>query len=136
MKQKPSIYRVDQDLLIKDAVKLMRPTTRRAFLRNSGTLGSLVLLTGCNPFDSGSAESLLRAISRMNDKVQAAMFDPRKLAPVYTEADITRPFPFNAFYGPEDIPEIEASQWRLELGGRIANKKPWTLPKLRGLPQE
>ena len=41
------------------------------------------------------ADNLLAQISKFNDKVQAAIFNPNTLAPTYTEADITRPFPFN-----------------------------------------
>ena len=38
------------------------------------------------------------AISRWNDKVQAALFNPDLLAPTYPASAITRPPRFNAFY--------------------------------------
>lgn len=136
MKPNLQIPGVDADMLVRDAARAMRPLTRRAFLRGSASLGSLVLLTGCNVADGASAESLLKAVSKFNDKVQAALFDPAKLARTYTERDITRPFPFNAFYPEADAPEIAPEDWRLELGGLIEDTTPWTLERLQALPQE
>ena len=135
MKTPLSLSRADRDLLVKDAVQVMRPLTRRRFLQGSATLGSLVLLTGCNPVDGTSAENLLRAVSQFNDEVQAVLFDSNALAPVYSTSEITRPFPFNAFYGPDLAPEVDAGEWRLEVGGLVENKASWTLDALRALPQ-
>jgi DMSO/TMAO reductase YedYZ molybdopterin-dependent catalytic subunit len=136
MKRPFKIPGVDTGLLVKDAVKRLSPTTRRAFLLGTAGLGSLVLLTGSRVVDGNSAEALLKRISSMNDHVQAAMFNPTKLARTFTEADITRPFPFNAFYIEENAPEIAEAEWQLTLGGLIADKRPWTLAALRALPQE
>ncbi|MGI9385159.1 MAG: molybdopterin-dependent oxidoreductase [Methyloligellaceae bacterium] len=136
MKRKFNIPGVDGDMLVKDAVRLMTPLSRRAFLRGTGSLGALVLLTGCEVVDGASANNLLRAVSRFNDGVQAVLFNPSRLAPVFKESDITRPFPFNAFYPEEDAPEVDVAEWRLTLGGRIADKRPWTLEQLGALPQD
>lgn len=136
MTRKHIIPGVDGGLLVKDATRTMTPMSRRAFLGGTGSLGALVLLTGCDVVDGTSAETLLRKVSRLNDEVQARMFDPKRLAPVYGEQDITRPFPFNAFYPPEDAPDVDAGEWRLTLGGRIADKRPWTRARLADLPQE
>lgn len=127
---------VDPELLAKDAQKLMEPATRRAFLAGTAGFGSLMLLTGARVFDGASAEALLKRISAMNDEVQAALFDRSKLARTYAEADITRPFPFNAFYAETDAPEIAEADWQLAVGGLVAEKRPWTLAELRALPQE
>lgn len=99
------------------------------------TRGSLALLTGCNLEDNDAVDRALLAISRFNDRVQAALFRPDRLAPTYTEADITRPFPFNAFYEEARVPEIDGAAWQLELAGRIEHRTPWTLPDLETLPQ-
>lgn len=127
---------VDHDLLVADAKKLMAPISRRAFLRGTGSIGSLMLLTGCNVVDSNSAEALLRAVSHFNDKVQATLFDPARMAREFSEADITRPFPFNAFYPKADAPEVEPEEWQLSLGGLIEDKRPWTLEQINQLPKE
>jgi DMSO/TMAO reductase YedYZ molybdopterin-dependent catalytic subunit len=108
---------------------------RRLFLKQGLSLGALTLLSGCNLKDDDAMDRLLWAMSRWNDRVQAALFDPGKLAPTYTEADLTEPFPFNAYYDESEAPIIDGSAYRLELSGLIADKRPWTLQQLRELPQ-
>ena len=125
---------VDQKLLIKDAAKLMPDPTRRWFLRGA-SLGALTLLTGCDIVDSDIAEATLRKISRFNDRAQAWLFDPNKLAPEYPESTITRPFPFNGYYSEDEAPEVAAEGYKLEVGGLIDNTAPWTLDQLYALPQ-
>ena len=68
--------------------------------------------------------------------MQALLFDPNKLAPTYPESMITRPFPFNAFYDIDEVPEVDASTYRLQVGGLAKGKRVWTLEELRALPQE
>lgn len=136
MKRNFTIPGVDPDTLAHDASKLMTPLSRRAFLSGTASLGSLVMLTGCNVVDGASAEGLLRAVSRLNDHVQAALFDPNLLAREFAEADITRPFPFNAFYPQADAPEVEAADWQLTVSGLVEDKRPWTLERLNRLPKQ
>ena len=127
---------VDPKLLIKDAARLLPDQARRVFLRGGLSIGALMVLTGCDIIDSDAAEGTLRAISKFNDRVQAAIFNPNKLAPIYPESAITKPFPFNAYYPEDDAPEVEAATYKLEIDGRVGSKKPWTLPELYALPQE
>jgi DMSO/TMAO reductase YedYZ molybdopterin-dependent catalytic subunit len=127
---------VDRRLLVRDAAKLMDDPTRRAFLRGGLSVGALTFLTGCDVVDGMSAERLLRKVSHFNDGVQGWLFDPNKLAPTYPESAITRPFPFNAYYPEADAPEVDPAGYKLEVGGLIENKEPWTLEQLYALPQE
>ncbi|SFB95096.1 Oxidoreductase molybdopterin binding domain-containing protein [Polaromonas sp. OV174] len=108
---------------------------RREFLRRSLTLGGLSMLTGCTLVDEDSMETVLSRVSRMNDKVQAWLFDPHRLAPTYPESMITRPFPFNAYYSEDEVREVEESGYRLEVTGLVADKRKWTLAELRAMPQ-
>lgn len=130
------IVGVDKRLLVKDAVKLMPELSRRRFLSGGASLGALTLLTGCEVSDSASAEQLLIHVSKFNDKVQAALFNPNVLAPTYPASAITRPFPFNAYYTLDDAPEIEAKDWELEVTGHVQDRKSWKLEELYALPQE
>ncbi|MDQ1831186.1 molybdopterin-dependent oxidoreductase [Massilia sp. CCM 9029] len=122
--------------MLADAVKRIAQPSRRAFLQRSLTLGGLSLLTGCSTSDQDSIEQALTGISRFNDRVQGLLFDPKRLAPTYPASMITRPFPFNAFYGEDEIRTIDGEAWRLELSGMVAERKPWTLARLRALPQQ
>ncbi|AVT79099.1 molybdopterin-dependent oxidoreductase [Rhodopseudomonas palustris] len=126
---------VDKKLLVRDAAKLMPDVSRRRFLAGGASLGALTLLTGCDVVDGASAETLLAKVSKFNDAVQAAIFNPNTLAPTFSEKDITRPFPFNAYYSLDEAPTIDGSDWKLEVSGLVQNKKSWTLQELTQLPE-
>src|SRR5215510_9341210 len=98
---------VDPKLLIKDATKLMPDPTRRLFLRGGASLGALTFLTGCDIVDTSSAEQMLMKVSYFNDRVQAWLFNPNRLAPTYFDSAVTRPFPFNAYYSEDEAPEVD-----------------------------
>lgn len=108
---------------------------RRLFLRQALSFGALSMLTGCDIGEDDDVEKLLWRVSRFNDKVQAALFDPNKLAPTYPESAITKPFPFNAYYGEADTPVIDGTDYKLQVSGLVEDKTPWTLARLRSLPQ-
>jgi DMSO/TMAO reductase YedYZ molybdopterin-dependent catalytic subunit len=108
---------------------------RRLFLRQGLSLGAMLMLTGCDLTDQAGVANALNAMSRWNDRAQGWVFDPAKLAPEYPESAITKPFPFNAFYGEDEVPGIDATDYRLELAGLIRDRRPWTLPELYALPQ-
>src|SRR3979490_1855891 len=92
----------DEQSILIDARKILAPRieqpSRRDFLLKSLTLGGVAMLSGCSLSDDEHVESALSSISRFNDRVQAWLFNPQALAPVYPESMIARPFPFNAFY--------------------------------------
>ena len=67
--------------------------------------------------------------------MQAWLFGRERLAPTYATSQITEPFPFNAFYPEYNVPEVDLSDYRLEVSGLVANKQAWTLEALRRLPQ-
>lgn len=108
---------------------------RRLLLRSSLSIGALSMLAGCNLQDNDSADKVLWAMSRWNDRVQAWLFKQTRLAPTYSESQITRPFPFNAYYPEYQAPEIDGSSYTLEVSGLVRDKRPWTLSQLRALPQ-
>lgn len=130
---------IDGDALLKDALKdvghHIEQPLRRAFLQRSLTLGGLSLLSGCAIVDESSVENALMKVSRFNDKVQGWLFDPKRLAPTYPDSMITRPFPFNAYYGEDEIREVDEESYRLEVSGMVADKHAWTLAELRAMPQ-
>src|SRR5262249_12496240 len=118
------------------AAKLLPEPPRRLFRRGAAGLGALTMLSGCDIIASDAAEGALARISRFNDRVQAWLFNPNKLAPTYPDSMITRPFPFNAYYEEDDAPEVDAATYKLEVGGLVDDKKSWTLEELYALPQE
>ena len=136
MNTKPSRQSaVDRESLVIDVQRELEAPSRRLFGKRILTLGGLAMLTGCSLNDDASVETFLSRVSTMNDKVQAWLFDPNRLAPTYTEAQMTRPFPFNAFYGIDKVPVVDGSDFRLKVGGLVREKKSWSLEDLYALPK-
>jgi len=108
---------------------------RRLMLRSSLSIGALTMLSGCNLQDGDRVDRVLWAMSRWNDRTQGWLFNPKRLAPTYAASQITKPYPFNAFYPEFDAPEIELSTYRLEVSGLVSDKRSWTVERLRQLPQ-
>lgn len=135
----PKMTGVDADAVVREArtliAKNLDQPARRAFLQRSLTLGGISLLTGCSISDDSHVEAALSRISRFNDRVQGLIFSPTQLAETYPESMITRPFPFNAYYGEDEIREVDEAGYRLEVTGMVADKRSWTLPELRAMPQ-
>ena len=109
---------------------------RRGLIRRGLSLGALTMLTGCDFSTPRSVETALRGISAWNDRVQALIFDPDKLAPTYPASMVQKPPRFNAYFDIMDVKPVDGRTWRLELGGRIANKTPWTIGQFATLPQQ
>jgi DMSO/TMAO reductase YedYZ molybdopterin-dependent catalytic subunit len=108
---------------------------RRNLFGNSLSMGALTLLTGCDISDHDSVQRALAAVSRFNDRVQAAIFSGQKLAPTFSEAEAAGEFRYNAWYGPAKAPKLSETDYRLYLAGLIDDKRPWTVPQLHDLPQ-
>ena len=108
---------------------------RRLFLKRGLSLGALAMLTGCDITDQEGVQRVLMAMSRWNDGAQQWLFNPNRLAPEFPESRITKPFPFNAYYGEDEVVEVDGGDYKLELAGMIREKKPWALPELYALPQ-
>ena len=96
--------------------------SRRLLLRGTLSIGALSLLTGCNLEDDDAIDRMLSAMSRWNDTVQAALFSRARMAPTYSEADITDPFPFNAYYPLNEVRRIDGVAWRLEVSGLVSER--------------
>lgn len=109
---------------------------RRLFLRNGLSLGALTLLTGCDVVtNTGPVDRFLRMISGLNDAVQGALFNPRRLAPTFPESMVAPEFRFNVQYGIDRIPFLNPATWRLKVSGLVADKRTFTLEELQAMPQ-
>jgi len=118
---------------------LLANLERRLFLRRGLSLGALSLLSGCDLGDKitydNSVQRMLTAMSRWNDGAQAWLFDPKRLAPEFPASRITAPFPFNAYYGEEEVRLVDGAGYKLEVSGMVREKKFWSLPELYTLPE-
>ena len=114
---------------------LVRDLQRRGLLRGGLSLGALTMLTGCDVSSDASVQTALRAVSRFNDRVQALLFNPNKLAPTYPASMVLKPPRFNAYFDIQDLKPVDGDAWRLELAGLIADKRPWDRQQIAGLPE-
>ena len=134
-----SIFRpagkIDQSSLNLDP-KLLREIDRRGVLRGAMSLGALTFLTGCNVSEVDQVQTALRAVSSWNDLAQSVIFRPNHLAPTYSEAEVVKPPRFNAHYDIEEVKPVDVAGWKLELSGRIENKKAWTAQEIYALPEQ
>lgn len=121
--------------ILDDHRPLIRSIERRGILRGGLSLGALTMLTGCDVSSESSVQQALLAVSRFNDRVQAALFDPEKLAPEYPASMVLKPPRFNAYYEVEEVRPVDGDAWRLELAGLVADKRAWSRRDFEGLPQ-
>jgi DMSO/TMAO reductase YedYZ molybdopterin-dependent catalytic subunit len=135
----PSVFRpqrrIDQSVLDENR-KLVEQIDRRGVLRGAMSLGALTMLTGCDVTDRSAVQSVLRAVSEWNDGVQAFLFNPNKLAPTYTEAQVLRPPRYNAYYEIDEVKPVDVASWKLELSGLIGDKRSWTAQQIYELPEQ
>lgn len=55
---------------------------------------------------------------------QAWLFSRTRLAPTFDPSQVASPFPFNAFYPSYNVPEIDLPEYRLQVSGRVRDKRP------------
>jgi len=127
--------RIDQGVL-EDNKRLIEKIDRRGVLRGAISLGALTFLTGCDVSENGQVQSVLRAVSDWNDRAQSFIFRPGHLAPTYAEAQVVKPPRFNAHYDIEEVMPVDVAGWKLELAGRITDKRPWTAEQIYRLPEQ
>ena len=129
-------HEIPDPAILDDHRPLISSLQRRGLIRGGLSLGALAMLTGCDVDRPASVEAALLAISRLNDRVQALLFDPNKLAPTYPASMILKPPKFNAYYDVMDIKPVDGATWRLEVSGLVADKRPWTMQDFQALPQQ
>ncbi|MGI4851320.1 MAG: molybdopterin-dependent oxidoreductase [Janthinobacterium lividum] len=135
MSKLPSELKSYRQEIINAAESELKDASRRRFLGNALTLGSLSMISGVALTNEFSVEKMLKRMSQFNDGAQGFLFNSHQLAPTYPESMITRPFPFNAYYDLDKVPHVDGDQFLLEVTGLVDNKTPWTLAQLNQLPQ-
>ncbi|WP_259650236.1 molybdopterin-dependent oxidoreductase [Gluconacetobacter diazotrophicus] len=105
-------------------------------LKGALSLGGLSMLSGCALDDEPSVERALSAMSRFTDRMQALLFSRQRLAREFDASRITHPFPFNAYYDESEVRTVDPAGWRLDVGGLVSDRRPWSLAQFRALPQK
>jgi DMSO/TMAO reductase YedYZ molybdopterin-dependent catalytic subunit len=117
-------------------VDLRAAIARRTLAGRTLSLGALTLLTGCDISDNDAVQNALHAVSRWNDRVQAALFGPDRLARTFSADRLAPSDRYNAYYAAAQVPRLDAATYRLSLAGAINDKRPWHVADFAALPQQ
>lgn len=79
-------------------------------------------------------QGLLGAMERWNERVQAAVFDPERLAPELTRDEETPIEAFPSYHISDQVP-VAPVAWRLRVGGMVARPGAFTVEELQRMPR-
>lgn len=116
---------------------------RRRFLATAGTLGSGLVLSGCDVFDGlekdGTLRNAMESANGLSYRVQRALLGRDALAREFTEADIRQPMRPNGVTKPQDdtyqsLARDGFADYRLEVSGLVDEPLTLTLDDLKAMP--
>jgi len=102
--------------------------------RNLLKFSPLLLLAACDA-PEGKTESFLHSVQSFNDWVQSKIFSPTKLAPEFTDAEMTPESGFRVNGKDEEDPDIDLDGWTLSVEGLVKNPGTFTLEQITALPK-
>jgi DMSO/TMAO reductase YedYZ molybdopterin-dependent catalytic subunit len=114
-------------------------TDRRRLLAALASIGGLSL-SGCDRLSSAPRfRSVLDAANGLTYRAQRFILGADRLAPEYTEAEITTDFKPNGSTDPQDddyldLADKNFADWRLEIGGLVEHPFSLSLAELKALP--
>ena len=106
-----------------------RVITRRKLLL---TAGAATLLAGCEK--SPAVRFFLRTMDEWNQKVQATLFSPTRLAPELPPSDTTPEEAFPSYFISDEMP-FPSDNWSLKVGGLVAKPQLFSLDDLKRAPR-
>jgi DMSO/TMAO reductase YedYZ molybdopterin-dependent catalytic subunit len=98
-------------------------------------LSPLLLLSSCDLTPSGTTEKFLTRFQKFNDWIQAAVFDPDKPAPEYTDSEVTPEEEFRVNNYDTDTPPVDIDTWTLSVGGLVGKPGEYSLRQISSLPK-
>jgi DMSO/TMAO reductase YedYZ molybdopterin-dependent catalytic subunit len=98
-------------------------------------LSPLLLLAGCDVAPEGKTESFLHSVQNFNDWVQAKVFNPTKLAPEFSDKDVTPEDGFRVNGKDEETPDIDLENWTLSVEGMVNHPGSFTLQQIASMPK-
>ena len=99
-------------------------------------LSPLLLLAGCDYSAGGKTELLLQSFQRFNDWVQGKVFDRDKLAPEYSNDQLTPEEEFRVNNYDTDEPDIDLEKWTLTIDGLVSKPGEYSLEQIMSLPKQ
>lgn len=119
---------------------MAEPIDRRGFLLRSGLLGGTLALAGCDPLvQKPWVRRVLDTDESITRWAQSLFLSPERLAPEFSEADISKEFRANGVTDPDD-PDYQAmaangfADWKLQVGGLVDRPGSFSLAELRAFP--
>ena len=110
---------------------------RRTFLAAGASFGAALALAGCDSRGPRSAEKLLAANERWNERLERALFRHTAMnVPPAGARAAGKAFP--SYFVADEVPvwdEAANGTWRLEIGGLVGRPVKLTLDDLKALPR-
>jgi DMSO/TMAO reductase YedYZ molybdopterin-dependent catalytic subunit len=106
-------------------------SSRRSFF----AVPSVLLLAGCDLVTGKRTKSILRGFQTFNNWVQESLFDPKKLAPEYSDDKVTDEDDFRVNGYDTDEPDIDIPGWTLTVDGLVRSPGDYTLKQISVLPK-
>lgn len=113
---------------------------RRRFLRNALAAGSALLLSGCERLSrSDWFTAVLDSAERLTLGAQRLLLPRQAMAQEFAEADLSPEFRSNGTSNPADpvyqaLAANDFADYRLQVGGRVAQPHAYSLDELKALP--
>ena len=112
---------------------------RRAFLAGGTGLAGALALGGCDKFaETDSGKSILSLGEDANLFVQRLLLSKAKLAPEFSDAEMSKVFKANGTEDPPDraykaLVRKKFADYRLEIGGLVERPLKWSLSEIRAM---
>ena len=106
-------------------------SSRRSFL----AVPPALFLVGCDLATGKKTKSALLGFQKFNDWIQSLVFDPKKLAPEYSDEEVTPQEDFRVNGYDTDRPDIDIPNWTLIVDGLVSKPGDYNLQQVSKLPK-
>ncbi|HLX12620.1 MAG TPA: molybdopterin-dependent oxidoreductase [Bacteroidota bacterium] len=108
----------------------MKSTTRRRFIQ----LIPALIFVGCDMTPGEKVGGFLKSFQSFTDWVQGKVFSPDKLAPEYSEDQVTPESGFRVNGYDTDTPDIDIPKWQLTIDGLVSKPGTFALETIKAMP--
>ncbi|MCB0832887.1 MAG: molybdopterin-dependent oxidoreductase [Bacteroidetes bacterium] len=105
---------------------------RRAFIK----WAPLAALAACNSSPGSLSEPVLQKFQSFNDWFQSKVFDPDKLAPEYSDDELTPLSGFRVNGNTADDLKIDPADWKLQADGLVQKPGTYSLEEIQVFPKK
>lgn len=91
---------------------------------------------GCNKAPDGKVADVLEKGQQFNDAVQEGVYGKSKLAPTYSDKELTPESGFRVNGKESGTPKIDTAAWRLHVEGLVAKPGDYTIDQIKSIQKQ